>query len=437
MRYKIKSPIESNEKSATRFVPFESEGVVSYDYGFEYSGKVLYSGFGAEPLKLSLPEGETPTGIFALNSAQGRAYMLICASGKVYFQAADAVEFSAVDTVLFTKFPTYARVYDSEEGILFSDGVSVALFKAQGVTKEQNIPAFVKAAYYYERLWIIPQENNCELRFSAPMDIRDFSAEREKGGVIRLPDEKGDAIGLCCFENYLYVFRERGVQRLAARGDENEFEFRDEFTCAKIYGDTIAESDGKMFFLAEDGLHCFGTSLQAFSETYSAYMTGVEQTAPCGVAIQGNYVLKASLRTENGEESCLVIIRTDGSGGQILRIGVSSLTACEGDIFFVDGGILSQLVRGAAVARRFVRELENPLGDARLKDISLRGKGMFLVTFTSVRGKRTVFINSACESGRVAVNLCGERFICEVCSEGAVCELSAISVRFCAQGGNV
>lgn len=45
----------------------------------------------------------------------------------------------------------------------------------------------------------------------------------DEAGFINFSDECGDVIKVVSFSNYLYVFREYGIFRLTAYGDQNDF----------------------------------------------------------------------------------------------------------------------------------------------------------------------------------------------------------------------
>lgn len=432
MMYARKNPLAANVRTAVREVPLtEENGAAALGHGFAGREGRLFAGYGAADAGLSLPAGETAAALFGADGAAGRAFALVCVSGKVYFRAAGAQSF-ADSGVTFAKVPAAARLCGDENGVLLSDGQKTALLQESGVAEETEIPAFVCAAYHYERLWLVPAANAGRLCFSAPGDARDFTAAIGGGGYIDLPDEKGDIVALVACETYLYVFRERGLQRLYARGDESEFELRDEFSCAKIYAETVCETGGKLYWLAEDGLHLFdGGNLENFAENCRIFAN--EQNVPRAVAAGGAYALHARLNTEEGAEEGFVIIDPLREDRQIVWAEASAVSACGSDVYFVKDGAAYVLQKGGAPARRIVRELENPLGAAgRLAEVTLYGKGIYVIKFLSEKGERIVHLQAVGGRAKSVVNLAGERFVCELISEGAACELCGLTVRYIA-----
>lgn len=427
-----KTPLAANVRTAVREVPLAAEkGAAAPDYGFAGRSGALFAGYGAADTGLSLPAGERAAALFGLDGAAGRAFALVCESGKVCFCTAGGQSF-AESGVTLAKIPAAARLCGDENGVLLSDGQKTALLQESGVAEETAIPAFSCAAYHYERLWLVPAADAGRLCFSAPGDIRDFAAAIGGGGYIDLPDEKGDIVALAACETYLYVFRERGLQRLYARGDESEFELRDEFSCAKIYAKTVCETGGKLYWLAEDGLHLFdGGNLENFAENCRVFAD--EQGVPRAAAAGGRYILHANLRTGSGAEEGFAVFDPLRESRQIVRSEASSVSACGSDVYFVREGGVYALQKGGAPARRIVRELQNPLGAAgRLAEVALYGKGVYVIKFLSENGERIVHLQAVGGRAKSVVNLAGERFVCELICEGAACELHGLTVRYAA-----
>lgn len=188
-----------------------------------------------------LPAEGLPEGVQAVFAANG-AYLAV-AGGAAYVRAANAAAFSRA-SLTFARVPACVRVYDDAAGeaLLLSDGEKSALLTADGLS-EEGVPAFTAAAYAFERLWLATGECGCaRLRYSSFRDWRDFAEAAGGGGYADLPDGKGRVVALADFENYIYVFRSYGVQRLYARGDERAFELRD------TQGDGAGFGKGAGFF---------------------------------------------------------------------------------------------------------------------------------------------------------------------------------------------
>ena len=278
-----------------------SDGAQEYDgalsQGFDCADGTLRAGVSAVPLG---GEG-IPADAEAVYAAGG-AY-LVYAGGACSVRPADGESFS-LSQVAFSAPPACVRVYDDAAGeaLLLSDGASSALLTASGLSAE-SVPAFTAAAYAFERLWLVTgEESGARLRYSSFEDWRDFTEQTGGGGYIDLPDGKGRIVALADFENDIYVFREYGLQRLRARGDERGFEVRDVFPCARVYGGTVAVAGEHIVWLGADGLHAYDGDGEPFAAGFSG-LFAAEQSSPRGCAAGGRYYLQAALA--DGQEQAL------------------------------------------------------------------------------------------------------------------------------------
>ena len=99
------------------------------------------------------------------------------------------------------------------------------------------------------------------IAYSAPYKPFDFNETIDEGGRICFPAEAGKIVALVPMGEYLYVFYERGISRLAARGKARDFCVEKlEYGGGNIFGNTVgvcSVGKEKAFFLAEDGLYAF------------------------------------------------------------------------------------------------------------------------------------------------------------------------------------
>ncbi len=395
-------------------------------------GEGALRGFGFAPAavggnEVALPEGASPAAAFAA----GEGVAVYCAGGDVYFCSAAGAQKS--DTG-FTRIPSAARVYDGSEGLLLSDGSSCALLRGSGLTPS-SAPAFDGAAFYGDRLWTAARGEAGKLRYSAPTDAYNFASARGKGGSIDLPSAYGQIAALLPFGDALLIFRERGVQRLRARGDERDFDVSDLFSCARIYGETVADVGGKAVWLAEDGLHAYDGGERAFCTAGAAAVCGIDQSGARAAAEGGLYFLQAKL-AESGEP-VLAAFAADGSGASYLRCVAEGLTQSRRALFVLGGKVCAPTVRGYAEgnARRvYESEPFAPFGGrALLREVRVRASGPFTLTAESEEGKRTVSVRGGGRTERFSLHLPGTSFDFRLETEagGQVFGLSATYV----QGG--
>lgn len=119
-------------------------------------------------------------------------------------------------------------------------------------------PVISSMALHYERLFAISPDQPTTLLFSDDLDPRNWTAAPDAGGFIEILDERGFLTKVVSFANYLYIFRERGISRVTAFGDQSEFSVTNLFVSAgRIYPESIVKCGSCIVFLASDGLYVF------------------------------------------------------------------------------------------------------------------------------------------------------------------------------------
>lgn len=61
------------------------------------------------------------------------------------------------------------------------------------------------------------------MRYCAPLAHTFWTDSADEGGHVEFPSEEGEIVGLEAMNEAVYVFRERGIVRLDARGAAREF----------------------------------------------------------------------------------------------------------------------------------------------------------------------------------------------------------------------
>lgn len=371
---------------------------------------------------VDLPAGETPLAAFAA----GERVAVYCAGGAVYVCSASGTEKSSVR---FARIPSCARIYDGGEAYLLSDGARSALLRAGGLTVSA-IAAFDCAAFYGDRLWLAYAGEAGKVRYGAPAST-DLASARGGGGEISFPSAYGQIAALLPFGDSLLLFRERGVQRLRARGDERDFELTDLFSCARIYGATVADAGGIAVWLAEDGLHAYDGSERAFAPDFAGVLAGPDQSAARGAAEGGRYYLQATARAGAELVPVLAAFSADGKAGSLVRCAAEGLTSSARTLFVAEGAVCAPSAGGFpfGYARRvYESETCEPFGRrALLREVRVRASGPFRLTARSEEGSRTACVRGTGGTERFSVQLPGVAFAyrLETDAPGEVFSLSA------------
>ena len=374
-------------------------------------GAAVYEGSAG---KYILPPGVEPEALYFLSGTDcfsAAAY----AGGQMYVCLTDGGAFASAG-VRFEKAPACVRVYDGEEALVLSDGESVCVFNSDGLTQTEEIPPFSCGGYAYDRLWLYTGGGDAHrVRFSALRDIYGFGEEGEN--YIDFPDGRGEIAAFAELNGAFYLFRRYGVQKLDAKGTEDEFSLSDEpapFT--EVYA--VCTENGRAYVLTERGMYRFGDAQSfypAFAEKISSAANRNARMAACG----GKVYLAAEFDGEAG----LGVFSEDGKDGFVCPCECAAMTAAAtpagARVLFYRGGDIYAVSEGGSAPAEWKSGGVSPFGgeECVLEELALTAEGSFALCVCSERGERSFEI--VCRgTKRMRAALAGARFCFKVISKG-------------------
>lgn len=197
--------------------------------------------------------------------------------------------------------------YKSNDVLLMSssdDGLFIV--NDSTVTYCTNAPKFTSIAVHNERVFGTVNGVSNQVWFSDDFDPANWKVSPTEAGYISFADDLGKAIKVVSFLNYLYVFRDYGIFRLTAYGDQNDFIMKKVFTdTGRIYKDSIVLCGDKIMFCAEDGVYAF--------DGYDAVKVGKEfplakdKRETCAGYLENKYYLACKVDEFGGDGNNAVV----------------------------------------------------------------------------------------------------------------------------------
>lgn len=166
-------------------------------------------------------------------------------------------------------------------------------------------PSLVSMCLHYERLFAILEDGERHrLTFSANLDPTNFNASLNEGGFIDMQDDRGRLIKVVSFNDYVYVFREFGVARVSAYGDQTTFSVTQLFaSSSKIYANSICVCGDIILLLTRDGLYSFnGSTTSKITLGVESLFEGIVNEDCASVYHNGKYYLALRLNFDDGEK---------------------------------------------------------------------------------------------------------------------------------------
>lgn len=159
------------------------------------------------------------------------------------------------------------RLLDTDILLIITDG-GLYVYDGEKTEKVEGTPDIRDLCIHSERAFACVGGEGVSLWFSGSMNPLDWTVSSDAGGYVTFANYGGALKKVLSFGGYLYVFREYGIERVSAYGDQSEFSVKTVYSSTdRIYEDTVAVCGNRIVFLSEKGLHVFdGATVSAMSK---------------------------------------------------------------------------------------------------------------------------------------------------------------------------
>lgn len=189
---------------------------------------------------------------------------------------------------------------DGEDVMLLTsatDGMFVFYPKYNTNTLDTIAPKITSMCRHYERVFAIEEGKRNKLVFSANLDPTNWDISIDDAGYIELIDDRGGLERVVSFNDYVYIFKEYGISRLSAYGDQSEFSLSSLFVSSgKIYGNSVCVCGDRIMFLSRDGIYSFnGYTTTKLSLHIESMFDDINNEYCCSAYHNGKYYLGCKL----------------------------------------------------------------------------------------------------------------------------------------------
>lgn len=374
-----------------------------------------------------LPSGSNPTvpnphdlpAVFALlpetdeNGERTQRVVFVSQRGLTYVYN-DSLNGFEYAMQLFASTPKILPVYDADGGarLAFCSSEGILLFDRQSGFSSVCETGSAAACVFHERLFFA--EKPFALRYSAPLDAARFTDSADEGGYIELPSESGEIVDLEEWKEAIYIFRERGIEKLNAKGAARDFSRETlSYGGGKIFGGSIGKCGKGIVFLAEDGVYAFdGKEARRICTELSVRPLAGGQGIEHG-AFAGRFLLRY---TDADGEIKLLIFDEATEKAYFAFASVRGISETEnGLLCFSDQKLRRFAADGelptGEVCSFYAENTDFGVGGRKLwKTLSLKGKGSCLVEAENESEAKTFAFVFERGGAKVAPLLKGENF---------------------------
>lgn len=119
-------------------------------------------------------------------------------------------------------------------------------------------PHISSMTVHFERLFATVDGEKNSIWFSDELDPTEWSISLDEAGFIEMIDERGALLKVVSFLDYVYIFREFGISKLSAFGNQSTFSCSNLYVSSgRINPESVCVCGDKILFLASDGIYKF------------------------------------------------------------------------------------------------------------------------------------------------------------------------------------
>ena len=222
-----------------------------------------------------------------------------CSDGYIYSYIMKSNEnFKKIESLSFEE-PPMGVCYrlSGDDVIIFATDSGLTIY--DGKTAESYIaPKMTSVCVHGERLFVTSGSEDTRLWFSQSFDPTNWYVSLREAGFIDFLDGRGKLQKAVSFKDYVYIFRNYGITRLTAYGDQEDFFATGvEADRARIYGDTVADCGKLIFYLTENGFYYFdGANSGRIMKGLDKYLEGVDNSSSSAWYFDGKYFCSMKIK---------------------------------------------------------------------------------------------------------------------------------------------
>lgn len=239
-------------------------------------------------------------------------YLMFYGSDKQIYECKISREknFNAVKNLTFGKPPLcVSYTYNGKDVVIFSCDNVMKLYDGEEVIEITDAPIITSMCIHGERLFASEGEEKTSLWFSDDFNPLNWKISLHDAGFIDLRDGRGSIIKVLSFGGYVYAFRNYGISRITAYGDQLGFSVDGiAASSGKIYGDSITICGDRIIYLAEDGFYVFGggTPTKILTD-FDDCIKGIDNKSAKGCYYNGIFYCLLCMKNDNRLEKVLLV----------------------------------------------------------------------------------------------------------------------------------
>lgn len=246
-----------------------------------------------------------------------------CSDKCLYLANAHGGSFQKISDVTFEEKPT-AVSYDylDSDVMLFASKMGETYYLDDTkLVKIDGAPKITSLCVHKERIFVTTEGEGTSLWFSDDFDPTNWIVSLTEAGFIDFQGEYGKLLKVLSFLDYVYVFREYGISRVVAYGNQEEFSTDAIFgKQGKIYGGSVTNCGDFIVMLTSAGIFRFnGLDTVKILSEYDDYLKDINNDDAKGVFHDNKLYLSVKMKFGNNVEKVLIVYDVSKKSSYIAR----------------------------------------------------------------------------------------------------------------------
>ena len=191
---------------------------------------------------------------------------------------------------------------ESEDSFIFftPEGMSWLGTSSEGFF--QNVPQFISTAVHYGKFFGIENTTHQPLVYTSNLNLKEWNSQNRVN--IEFVDDRGASIKVVAFNDYVYIFRERGITRISIYSSKDDFSYTHLYTSSsRIFEKSICVCGDKVLFMTREGLFSFnGNSVKKICENYDKYFMALDNKNCDCACLDGKYYFASKCNFGDGQQ---------------------------------------------------------------------------------------------------------------------------------------
>ena len=303
-----------------------------FSYNFDHSSGVLKKGVGLSAFNLfnfTAISNLSVLGVYFYKRYNAYAekieeYIIYyCSNKRLYIANVEGGKFEKISDVIFEEKPTAVSYnYLDRDVMLFASKMGETYYlDGKNLVKIEGAPKISSLCVHKERIFVTTEGEGTSLWFSDDFDPTNWIVSLTEAGFINFQGEYGKLLKVISFLDYVYVFREYGISRVVAYGNQEEFSTDSIFgNQGKIYGGSVTSCGDFVIMLTTAGIFRFnGLDTTKILPEYDEYLSGVNNDDAKGVYYNNVFYLSVNMKISGRVEKVLIVYDTHKKTSYIAR----------------------------------------------------------------------------------------------------------------------